>query len=950
MIDLKSIYEATNGGKDIILKYVPQATETKNFSYRPDDKNPSARLYAPNENRDYWIIKDYGANGEKSTLSPIDIYMPAMRLKQADFGLAVKLLAEEFGVSEQLDNRINRPRIEKRPATADEIEGKKLINFSTSVCKPAHLQLWGPNVKPEHLQELGWSSADSIVSVKDGMATVRYSTDTYPIFVQSNCYIDAQGNEHEFYKVYQPLNPDKSFRFYIIGMKKQNYIFGLDAAKRKFNLNGQQPLERICLVSGGSDAVNCLSMGFQPVWLGSETQALTPAMYAELKKIAKVVYVCYDADLTGIAAARRLALQYLDIRVIWLPQKVLGLVHDQRGKAFKDLKDYLALYPSQSQFDVLVKKARPAMFWEKNGPKITTSLNRLCYFLELNGYKVLKGKLDQELRLIHVNGIIVEEVSITDVQHFIKGWMKEYPLDDEVIDKVMRSRDVNSLLPSNMTQVELDFSSATPTSQMFYFRNCCVEVTKEAITRHEYSQMEMAERYVWQHKIIQHDYVPHDPMFTIERRDDGTYSIQIHSTDSEAFCFLINASRNHWRKEMETRFGDDLEAKAAYASSHMFCIDGDGLTPEEIAEQMQSLANKQSAIGYLLHRYKIKSRAWGVFCFDNKIGEGDECNGRTGKSLFGHLLCNFLENVTIDAKNRDITERPFLYAKVNSDTGLVFVDECHKNLDFSHFYARITGDFQVEKKGVDPISIPFAQSPKIMIATNYINPKRDASAQARELPVVFSDYYHQRADNNDYLEDRSVADDFGHDLFNDDYQGWESDIAFLMQCEQFYLSVVETGDKIMPPLSNIKKRQLKVSMGSSFEHWAESYYEPGGGHLDVMESLDVVYNLYKAEVGIHADKISTFDKKLKTYCECAAHISVYNPKDITGNKTDGERWRKHETQGYVRYVYIRSTAEASRMAVEASQKHDSDMTLPGFDPFAAANELNEYDGDDDLPF
>lgn len=955
MIELKDIYAATNDGKQIILDLVSNATEGKNFSYRTDDKHPSARLYPPHNGRDYWVIKDFGANGEESLFSPIDIYMSEKGIPQSDFYVAVMMLAEQYGVTEQLDRSVNRPRIETHPATADEHEGDHPFMVKGSITD-AEAKIWGRNVKPEHLAELGWSSVEWIASVKDGQVTVRYSTDTYPIFIQRNPYTDKMGNDCCFYKVYQPFSYDKSWRFYSIGQKPQDYIFGLDTLKRKFNLNDQQPLDKVCLVSGGSDAANCLAMGMAPVYLGSETQTFTPEIYKQLKKYAKTIYACYDADDTGITAARQLALKYLDIKVVWLPTKEFDKLHDKRGKKLNDLKDYLQMHPSQYDFNNLFSQARQAKFWDmwreksegREQWKVNLSLTRLCYFFWINGYMLLRDQLFHNVRFIHIDGIIVEEVTLNDLHHFLKDWMIGQGLPDMVIDRVMRSHDLQaSMLSSNMTEVELNFSSATPNSQWFYLQNCCVEVTKNSATRYEYSRMPADAHYVWKHQIIQHNYVPHEPMFTVEPQENGMYCITVHSTVSEVFCYLINASRIHWRKEMEYRFEDNPDGKAEYARTHKFCINGEGLTEEEIAEQMQSLVNKIFDLGYHLHRYKMMSRAWGTICYDGHIGENDECNGRTGKSLFGKIVRSFMQSVTIEAKSRSITERQFLYAKVNYETDFLFVDECNKNLDYDHFYARITDDFQVEKKGCDPEVIPFAYSPKILIATNYINRKRDASTEARELPVVFSDYYHQRAKNNDYLENRSVADDFGHNLIDDRYEGWEADIAFLIQCEQFYLAAVEGDCKILPPLDSIHKRQQKAAMGKTFEQWAEDYFQPHGGHLDIELKLNDVYLSYRAEAQSQAVDLEPFVKKLQEYSDYAEHIAVFNPKDVTGCDKDGKRWRKHETGAQVRYIYVRSTAETERKAQEAKPTPQPVQTELSFDPFAVANAL---DDDSEAPF
>lgn len=69
---------------------------------------------------------------------------------------------------------------------------------------------------------------------------------------------------------------------------------------------------------------------------------------------------------------------------------------------------------------------------------------------------------------------------------------------------------------------------------------------------------------------------------------------------------------------------------ANYQFFHKFCLDGDGLTEDEIAEQKLCLLNKLYTVGYMLHHYKSPSRPWAPIAMDNKIGEQGECNGRSG--------------------------------------------------------------------------------------------------------------------------------------------------------------------------------------------------------------------------------------------------------------------------------------------------------------------------------
>lgn len=89
------------------------------------------------------------------------------------------------------------------------------------------------------------------------------------------------------------------------------------------------------------------------------------------------------------------------------------------------------------------------------------------------------------------------------------------------------------------------------------------------------------------------------------------------------------------------------------------------------------------------------------------------------------------------------------------------------------------------------------------------------------LFVVFSDYYHQQTEDNDYLETRRIYDDFNKDLYSSTYTEaeWEADINFFMQCVRFYLSVANMPVKIEPRIDNIIFRKFLRDMGDNFQDW-----------------------------------------------------------------------------------------------------------------------------------
>jgi hypothetical protein len=291
---------------------------------------------------------------------------------------------------------------------------------------------------------------------------------------------------------------------------------------------------------------------------------------------------------------------------------------------------------------------------------------------------------------------------------------------------------------------DLDFSKATATSQYFFFRNCWVEVTAESIIRHSYN--ESAGHYVWEENIIEHDYREMPKMFTVTTDENGTYHVDINADKevSNFMQFVMNASRLYWRKSDEEQLP---------------------LTDDEKAEEDLNVVSKICNVGYLLYNQKSQSEAYATICLDNTMTENsDDCNGRSGKSFYVNAILTMRKHFKIDAGNTSFREPRFLFDGVTNDTDIVFIDECPNKFNYNFIYGMVTGDFRVEEKNRHSYVIPFSQSPKFGLGTNFTLSRHDPSTEGRIWPQPFSDYYHVQTPQNDYHETRSIRDDFGQNL------------------------------------------------------------------------------------------------------------------------------------------------------------------------------------------
>ncbi len=125
MIKVETIYAATNGGLDIILRYLPEVRDCvgtkKKFRLRPEERTPSASLMAPDSKYPYYRIYDFGEGGH--AISPMDLFMREEGFTNSRFNEAVLRLASEFNVKDELNRAVNKPRFDNRPAKENEPKG-----------------------------------------------------------------------------------------------------------------------------------------------------------------------------------------------------------------------------------------------------------------------------------------------------------------------------------------------------------------------------------------------------------------------------------------------------------------------------------------------------------------------------------------------------------------------------------------------------------------------------------------------------------------------------------------------------------------------------------------------------------------------------------------------------------------------------------------------------------
>lgn len=486
-----------------------------------------------------------------------------------------------------------------------------------------------------------------------------------------------------------------------------------------------------------------------------------------------------------------------------------------------------------------------------------------CYnFLRNRGY----GRLmmaDGQYQLAHMNGHVVEQCESYRIKDFVMQLTREIAPKD-VRNMLYRGGKMylgpDSL--SNMEFIKPEFERADKTSQMLYFRNKAWKITAKGLDELNINEIS---QYIWKDKINDFDAkVLETPMVSIDQQD-GHWDGHVSELGKKChfLVFLINSSNFFWKKALE----------------------GQQMEPDEAEEMITNFIAKMTTFGYLIHSYKDRSQAKAVICMDGEMSEVGASNGRTGKSLFGLAVEQVVPLTYIAAKNKAITEDPFLFEEVTEKTEVVFLDDVRANLDFEFFFPLISGRLTINRKGDKKFTLSPEQTPKLLISTNHAIIGEGASFKDRQAFIAFSDYYN---------ENHKPTDDFNQLFFDEwGYEQWNLFYNFSAECLQAYLKY----GIVRPPEERLEKRRLRQQMGEVFLAWAEEYYSGVAktGIDSVKDWIDTnigkrvsrkeLFDRYLDYIPPKEKRYATttsFKKNMKAFCRYNAF--TFNPKQ--GGKDD----------------------------------------------------------------
>ena len=921
MIKKDDIFLATEGGKSVIVHYYPQASACftgrgKNFKIREDDRNPSCTVF---EKEGVWFIQDKGGSDTKA-YTAIQL---VQREEHLTFAQAIEWIAAKFA-----PHLLGEKTVSTRPQPKmEEVKAQNMISVQhrqSGEFTQAELDMLGYKITPELCKDLHLEPLASYITAKNqkGKSYKISATETYPIYYY---------NYGTWGKIYQPLG---DIRFLYVGQKPENFVFGDNAFMLAYERakNGIYPgspdekpkggddeeegievpakFKHLIICSGPSDALNVrgANMDYHVCWLNSETADLSEFEHANMEHIAEKLYILYDIDETGLANMYRIALRYLDLRIIQLPAE-LKRFNDRKGKPCKDAKDFFVHFrrpenPNpRSLFADLVKLSGSLMFWTRKetrtGWQYDVNNEQMYSFLSAAGFHKIATPAEKKgysYCFVQDNVVtLIDESAIGSMcaSHLME-YLKTHPKywSQQLANCLYRSAQMEAKSLSHLQTVQPDFKSWDSKRDILFFRNGIFGVTEKGISR---LKPEDCPCMVYSNKILPYDFTIEEPFFDIDYSDEmkalmarlrtyaplspeyfatqkeidalntsGKYRLVVKRTDLSFMKYLYNTGRTYWRKE-------EL---------------GIQLSQEEKSEQDLHFINKVMALGYMLTKHKNAGQPYAVFCMETEQSEEGTHLGGTGKSLFASSMEVMRTQLFIDGQGMEQKNDQFMLQGVKPGiTDYIFIDDLNRTVDLHKFMPMITGKMVVNPKNTAAFLINFSDSPKVIFTSNHAVKGFDASLRRRTWFCAFSDYYHAD-DMQKGMKERSPLSEFGKNLISDyDDKEMNSFLNFLMNCMTVWKRI---GVRIQPPMKEIEKRIMQRDLTDEFLFWADDYFTEE--RLNCLVNKDEAFDAYKQTLNpkfAQMMKARTFKQKLILYCSYKEW--KFNPQSMLISETEKSR-------------------------------------------------------------
>ncbi|RZL47553.1 MAG: hypothetical protein EOP00_11630 [Pedobacter sp.] len=913
--DMQLLWDTINDGltffQDEFGSLLSTPKGMKGFAVRPDDKTGSCYIKKSTKSGLY-LFTDFGGNNITPDQKGVNAIDYVIKTRNVDYAGACKILFTQYNLP--ISEKEQAKPITEFSSNVTKKDGYFKVDYFSKIQDPNALKRIIPFYTDELLAEYDFKQIRKYERVGSSDKGLYHFTSTatteFPIYGY---------DKEDFVKLYQPNAPrgDKYLQKHsFVGKKPERPIYGWDNLLSKLDVDAIHKLEskisyaakrdkkdfieqlqelkldNCIIATGGSDGLNIASLGYPVIWFNSETEVISKSEYYELKRYVKNIYYCPDLDKTGITQAVKLGMKLTKIKMIWLPETLKEFNKKDAADWVRANKS-LGLEVVKAMFAQILSQAIEFQFWKWNDKRgnYTLSVNQMLQFLKYNGffqYKIETNGSDNTKKtedkiFVQVQNNVAKQVFPSDIKEFVLNWLRTNFISLEIQEMIIKS--VFFSERSGLTSLEvteLKTKTGTKDSQIYFFNQDAVVVTKDAIKVVKADSLNVK---TWESNIIKRNFKLQDAPFRIFTNEKGNLDIEILNDASNYFKVLINTSRVFWQKDIDKQ-GNDTQK---------FKITSPNLTDEENQLQKLQLINKLFCIAHLLHKYKMKSKSYLILGIDRKIGESAKDNkGGSGKSFMIETVFNYVFNRNIiDGRNLHKDDSKFMLDGTTKETDIVYFEDLSPYFDFNTLFNFVTGEIKANHKGGKIFTIPFTDFAKTVVTMNAVPYDITDSLRRRLATFECCDYYHEIGE--EYKETRTIRTDFGKDLFDENYTAaeWASEDNFMMYALQYYLNC---DAKIELDGGNLMARNLVQKIGDpAMKFFTNFFSDPTNlsdrGHESkglLWVYKKAVYDFYKDEVSQKAKSSQEFKDILDLYCKYKGWTIAFAKKkiDSTGNSVE----------------------------------------------------------------
>lgn len=466
-------------------------------------------------------------------------------------------------------------------------------------------------------------------------------------------------------------------------------------------------------------------------------------------------------------------------------------------------------------------------FWyvddKGESPTVKIDQSKLVDFLAGRGFRKIYEFGADVSTFVRCTDNVLDRVSKEHIKDYVLRYVESLSgsIERQALAALRRGSNVyfgRGLLEC-LPVIEGEFQRSTLSEAFFYFANGFVAIRADGAAIKPYSELT---GYIWREQIIDRTFEPIAPD-EMERAEFGTFMNR-------------------------TQRGDPARVLAL-----------------------------RSAVGYLLHDYKDPACAKAICLLDEKIS--DVASGRSGKSIVAKGVGHMVPTLHVDARNFSF-DTQFAFQSITPTHRVVDFNDASKHFPFDRLFSVITDAMAKEQKGRDQQIIPFSDSPKFIISTNYVLKGHGGSHDDRLFEIEFGDYFNPH---------HKPTDEFGRRLFDEwDAAEWNRFDNVMIDCVGLYL---RSG--LMPYRHvNLALKKLASETSEEFAAFVQDRYEANtperAGDItrrveyrrnEEMEALEMEF---KAELSPHS-----FTKYAKHYADQLG-LEYYDER--TTDRRDKQFW------------------------------------------------------------